>query len=119
MVLTTKAIETSLDKLVKEFSGEIGVITENNVGLNVGLNVALCNKFNETLKLEIYQEDNKVLFKAPLAYYGEFNADDIKFFEATCVEDWHIFKNCLSFKVSVKDEQEFEVVTREAMKRYF
>ena len=79
MVLTTKAIETSLDKLVKEFSGDIGVITENNVGLNVGLNVALCNKFNETLKLEIYQEDNKVLFKAPLAYYGEFNADDVKF----------------------------------------
>lgn len=115
MVLTTKAIETSLDKLVKEFSDEIGVITENNVRLNV----ALCNKFNETLKLEIYQEDNKVLFKAPLAYYGEFNADDIKFFEATGVEDWHIFKNCLSFKVSVKDEQEFEVVTREAMKRYF
>lgn len=115
MVLTTKAIETSLDKLVKEFSGEIGVITENNVGLNV----ALCNKFNETLKLEIYQEDNKVLFKAPLVYYGEFNADDIKFFEAISAENWHIFKNCLSFKVNVKDEQEFEVVTREAMKRYF
>lgn len=57
MVLTTKAIETSLEKLVKEFSGDIGVIIENNVGLNV----ALCNKFNETLKLEIYQEDNKVL----------------------------------------------------------
>lgn len=57
MVLTTKAIETSIEKLIKEFSDEIGVITENNVGLNV----ALCNKFNETLKLEIYQEDNKVL----------------------------------------------------------
>ena len=57
MVLTTKAIETSLEKVVKEFSGDIGVISENNVGLNV----ALCNKFNETLKLEIYQEDNKVL----------------------------------------------------------
>lgn len=115
MVLTTKAIEASLEKLVKEFSDDIGVIIENNVRLNV----ALCNKFNDTLKLEIYQEDNKVLFEAPLAYYGEFNADDIKFFEAISAEDWYIFKNCLSFKVNVKDEQEFEAVTREAMKRYF
>lgn len=115
MVLTIKAIEASLEKLVKEFSGDIGVIIENNVRLNV----ALCNKFNDTLKLEIYQEDNKVLFEAPLAYYGEFNADDIKFFEAISAEDWHIFKNCLSFKVNVKDEQEFKAVTREAMKRYF
>ena len=115
MVLTTKAIETSLEKLVKEFSGDIGIIIENNAVLNV----TLCDEFNETLKLEIYQEDNKVLFKAPLAYYGEFNADDIKFFEAISAKDWHIFKNCLSFKVNVKDEQEFEVVTREAMKRYF
>lgn len=115
MVLTTKAIETSLEELVKEFSGDIGAIIENNVGLNV----ALCNKFNETLRLEIYQEDNKVLFKAPLAYYGEFNAEDIKFFEAIGAEDWHIFKNCLIFKVKVKDEQEFKAVTREAMKRYF
>lgn len=57
MVLTTKAIETSIEKLIKEFSDEIGVITENNVGLNV----ALCNKFNDTLKLKICQEDNKVL----------------------------------------------------------
>lgn len=115
MVLTTKAIETSLEKLVKEFSGDIGIIIENNVVLNV----TLCDEFNDTLKLEIYQEDNKVLFEAPLAYYGEFNADDIKFFEAISTEDWHIFKNCLSFKVNVKDEQEFEAVTREAMKRYF
>lgn len=115
MILTTKVIETLLEKLVKEFSGDIGVITENNVGLNV----VLCNKFNEALELEVYQEDNKVLFKAPLVYYGEFNADDIEFFEAICVEDWHIFKNCLSFKVNVKTEQEFEAVTREAMKRYF
>ena len=116
MVLTTKAIETSLEKLVKEFSGDIGIIIENNAVLNI----ALCNKFNETtLKLEIYQEDNKVLFKAPLAYYGEFNVDDVKFFEAISAEDWHIFKNCLSFKVNVKDEQEFEAVTREVMKRYF
>ena len=115
MVLTTKAIETPLEKLVKEFNGDIGVIIENNVGLNV----ALYNKFNDTLKLKICQEDNKVLFKAPLAYYGEFNADDVKFFEAISAEDRHIFKNCLSFKVNVKDEQEFEVVTREAMKRYF
>ena len=115
MVLTTKAIETSLEKLVKEFSGDIGIIIENNVVLNV----TLCDEFNDTLKLEIYQEDNKVLFEAPLAYYGEFNADDIKFFEAISAEDWHIFKNCLSFKVNVKDEQEFKAVTREAMKRYF
>ena len=115
MVLTTKAIETSLEKLVKEFSGDIGIIIENNVVLNV----TLCDEFNDTLKLEIYQEDNKVLFEAPLAYYGEFNADDIKFFEAISAEDWHIFKNCLSFKVNVKDEQEFEAVTCEAMKRYF
>lgn len=115
MVLTTKAIETSLEKLVKEFSGEIGVITENNVGLNV----VLCNKFNETLILEVYQEDNKVLFKTPLAYYGDFNADDIKFFEAISAEDWHIFKNHLSFKVNVKDDQDFEAITRETMKRYF
>lgn len=116
MVLTTKAIETSLEKLVKEFSGEIGVITENNVGLNV----VLCNKFNETsLRLEVYQEDNKVLFKTPLAYYGDFNADNIKFFEAIGVEDWHIFKNRLSFKVNVKDDQDFEAITREVMKCYF
>lgn len=115
MVLTTKAIETSLEKLVKEFSGEIGVITENNVGLNV----VLCNKFNETLILEVYQEDNKVLFKTPLAYYGDFNADNIKFFEAIGVEDWHIFKNRLSFKVNVKDDQDFEAITREVMKCYF
>ena len=94
MVLTTKAIETPLEKLVKEFNGDIGVIIENNVGLNV----VLCNKFNDTLKLKICQEDNKVLFKAPLAYYGEFNADDVKFFEAISAEDWHIFRNCLSFK---------------------
>ena len=37
MVLTTKAIETPLEKLVKEFNGDIGVIIENNVGLNVVL----------------------------------------------------------------------------------
>lgn len=116
MVLTTKAIKASLEKLVKGFvGGEIGVITENNVGLNA----VLCNKFNETLKFEVYQEGNEVLFKAPLAYYGDFNADDIKFFEAIGVEDWHIFNNRLNFKVNVKDEQEFEVITHEAMKRYF
>ena len=51
MVLTTKAIEASLEKLVKEFSGDIGIIIENNVVLNV----TLCDEFNDTLKLEIYQ----------------------------------------------------------------
>ena len=107
-------------KIVEKVFENLGKTPESIREFNDGtsFDVYLEDDWGESLRVVIYS-NNRVEFTTALDYKQTFDADDLKFFNSVDVSHWKIYKHWIEFSVDVKDEKEFEAVTRKVIDEYF
>lgn len=107
-------------EIVEKVFENLGKTPESIHEFNDGtsFDVDLENDWGESLRVVI-NSNNRVEFTTALDYKQTFDADDLEFFNSINVSHWKIYKHWIEFGVDVKDEKEFEAVTRKVIDKYF